>query len=144
MPKKGKGKKKGGKGKGKGEKKGAEPPPPVKAEEEKLTELSKQFYLIQIKDLEERLARYQAKCDQLQLANDEFQKQLKQQKEDQEQVWLCELIQCDTHTHTYTRLYNFGCIGPPRNVDDGVFLRTVDDHLPEEEGAGPGRAVHGS
>lgn len=59
MPK-GKGKKKGkGKGKGKGDKKGGGLPPPPKVEEEAVNELSKQFYLIQIKDLEERLARYQ-------------------------------------------------------------------------------------
>ena len=54
MPK-GKGKKKGG-GKKKGDKK-AGPPPPAKVEEEKLTEWSKQFYMVQITDLEERLAR---------------------------------------------------------------------------------------
>ena len=45
MPKKGKGKKKGGKGKGDKKK---EPPPPVQVEEEPLSELSKEFYLIQV------------------------------------------------------------------------------------------------
>ena len=44
-PKKGKGKKKGGKGKG--DKKA--PAPPAEAKEPPLNELSKQFYLIQIK-----------------------------------------------------------------------------------------------
>ena len=86
-----KGKKKGkgkGKGEGKGDKKAGELPPPPKVEEEKLDALSRQFYLIQIKDLEERLARYQAKCDKLQFSNDELQKQLKQQLEDQEQMIL--------------------------------------------------------
>ena len=37
-------------------------------------------------DLEGRLSRYQGKCDQLQLKNDELQKQLHQQLEDQEQM----------------------------------------------------------
>ena len=45
-PKKGKGK---GKKKGKGDKKVAGPPPPTVQEEEPLNELSKAFYLIQIK-----------------------------------------------------------------------------------------------
>ena len=59
MPKgKGKGKKKGG-GKKKGDKKAGAPPPP-KAVEEKITEDSKQFYMTQIIDLEQRLARYRA------------------------------------------------------------------------------------
>lgn len=85
MPK-GKGKKKG-KGKGKGDKKAAGgPPPPEKVAEEPLDELSKQFYLIQIRDLEERLGRYQAKCDKLRLENQELQEQLRQQVEDQEQM----------------------------------------------------------
>ena len=104
MPKKGKGKGK----KGKGDKKAAVPPPPVTLEEEPLNELSKEFYLIQIKvlrtlhidvlqplivvcccfiqDLEQRLTRYQTKCDGLQLQNDELQKKLSQQLEDQEQM----------------------------------------------------------
>ena len=85
MPK-GKGKKKG-KGKGKGDKKAAGgPPPPEKVAEEPLDDLSKQFYLIQIRDLEERLGRYQAKCDKLRLENQELQEQLRQQVEDQEQM----------------------------------------------------------
>ena len=147
-PKKGKGK---GKKKGKGDKKATGPPPPIVQEEEPLNELSKAFYLIQIKvrmspcvcvcvgvterergcvdkvfklaltyladtvnvygyinlfyftfieivcfllyffmyldkDLEDRLSRYQGKCDTLQLQNDELQKQLRQQLEDQEQM----------------------------------------------------------
>lgn len=39
-----------------------------------------------VQDLEGRLARYQGKCDQLQLQNDELQKQLHQQLDDQEQM----------------------------------------------------------
>ena len=84
MPKKGKGKKKGGKGK---EKKDDGPPPPkVSAEEEPLNELSRQFYLIQIKDLEGRVGRYQERCATLQVSNDELQAKLGQQEEDQGQV----------------------------------------------------------
>ena len=84
MPKKGKGKKKGGKGK---EKKDDGPPPPkVSAEEESLNELSRQFYLIQIQDLETRVGRYQERCAALQVSNDELQAKLAQQEEDQGQV----------------------------------------------------------
>ena len=39
-----------------------------------------------VQDLEERLSRYQVKCDRLQLENDDLQKKLKQQLEDQEQM----------------------------------------------------------
>ncbi|XP_003385936.1 PREDICTED: cilia- and flagella-associated protein 157-like [Amphimedon queenslandica] len=80
-------KKKGGKKKG-GKEKGAkkEPPPPNKIEEEPLSELSKEFYLIQIRDLEERVARYQLKCDHLQTTNETLQKKLTQQLEDQEHI----------------------------------------------------------
>lgn len=46
MPKKGKGK---GKKKGKGDKKAAAPPPTVSLEDEPLNEMTKEFYLIQIK-----------------------------------------------------------------------------------------------
>jgi chromosome segregation ATPase len=80
--KKGKGKKKGGKGKG--DKK--EAPPPVVAEEEVLSELSKEFYLIQIKDLEERVGRYQEKCDKLESSTSNLQKKLTQKIEDQEHI----------------------------------------------------------
>lgn len=87
MPKKGKGKKKGGKGKGKND--DGPPPPKVSAEEPPLNELSRQFYMIQIKDLEERVGRYQERCAALQVGNDELQKRLNQQEEDQGQVILC-------------------------------------------------------
>ena len=84
MPKKGKGKKKGGKGKAKKDE--GPPPPKVSAEEESLNELSRQFYLIQIKDLETRVGRYQERCATLQASDDELQKRLDQQEEDQGQV----------------------------------------------------------
>ena len=83
MPK-GKGKKKG-KGKGKGDEK-KEPPPPAAALEPPTNSLSKEFYMVQVRDLEDRLSKYQTKCDKLQLSNEELQKQLKQQLEDQEQM----------------------------------------------------------
>ncbi|CAI8048879.1 Cilia- and flagella-associated protein 157 [Geodia barretti] len=84
MPKKGKGKKKGGKGKEKKE----DGPPPLKVagEEEPLSELSRQFYMVQIKDLEERVGRYQERCAGLQVSNEELQSKLAQQEEDQGQV----------------------------------------------------------
>lgn len=81
-----KGKKKG-KGKGKGKQKGAKaPPPPKQTVEEPLDASSKEFYLIQIRDLEGRLVRYQAKCDKLQSSNEALEKQLQQQLEDQESI----------------------------------------------------------
>ena len=84
MPPKKKGK---GKGKGKGKKdKGAKAPPPPKAIEEPIDDSTREFYLIQIRDLEGRLVRYQAKCDKLQANNDEMEKQLQQQLEDQESI----------------------------------------------------------
>ena len=84
MPKKGKGKKKGGKGKEK--KEDGPPPPKVAGEEEPLSELSRQFYMVQIKDLEERVGRYQERCAGLQVSNEELQSKLAQQEEDQGQV----------------------------------------------------------
>ena len=84
MPKKGKGKKKGGKGKGKADD-GPEPPK-VSAEEPPLNELSRQFYVIQIQDLESRVGRYQERCATLQVQNEELQKKLSQQEDDQGQV----------------------------------------------------------
>ena len=81
-----KGKKKG-KGKGKGKEKGAKAPPPPKQQlEEPLDTSSKEFYLIQIRDLEDRIQRYQAKCDKLQANNESLEKQLQQQLEDQESI----------------------------------------------------------
>lgn len=53
-PKKGKGKGKKGKGKGKGKKVKTEPEPTL----EHVDENTKQFFLIQVKDLEEKLNRY--------------------------------------------------------------------------------------
>lgn len=88
------GKKSGKKGDKKGGKKADEtkgPPPPEKplSEYEKpISELTKQFYVIQIKDLEERVARYQQKSDELQLQNEDLQKTLQQQVEIQKDIVL--------------------------------------------------------
>ncbi len=42
--------------------------------------------MIKLQDLEERLSRYQAKCDKLELNNSDLEKRLHQQVEDQEQM----------------------------------------------------------
>lgn len=83
-------------GKGKGDKKGGKkadeakgPPPPEKplGEYEKpISEMTRQFYIIQIKDLEERVARYQKKSDELLLQNEDFQRTLQQQVEIQKDI----------------------------------------------------------
>lgn len=65
-------KKKSG-GKKKGKKSGKTSAPPV-SQVEQLNEQSKEFYNVQIKDLENRTTRYQAKCDELEVANGEFRK----------------------------------------------------------------------
>lgn len=84
--------KKSGKKDKKGGKKADEakgPPPPEKplSEYEKpISELTKQFYIIQIKDLEERVARYQKKSDELSLQNEDLQRTLQQQVEIQKDI----------------------------------------------------------
>ena len=82
-----KGKKKGkGKGKGKKDKGAKAPPPPKVSTEPPFDDTSKEFYLIQIRDLEGRVSRYQAKCDKLLESNEDMEKQLQQQMEDQESI----------------------------------------------------------
>lgn len=86
--------KKSGKKDKKGGKKADEakgPPPPEKplSEYEKpISEITKQFYIIQIKDLEERVAKYQKKSDELLLQNEDLQKTLEQQVEIQKDIVL--------------------------------------------------------
>ncbi|CAH1270947.1 CFAP157 [Branchiostoma lanceolatum] len=82
--KKGKGKKgkKSAKGSAKGSKSGAKP---TSAGQE-LNELSKEFFLIQVRDLENRLGRYQTKCDELDISNDEFKSQYEQMSEDKKEI----------------------------------------------------------
>jgi len=49
-------------------------------------ELSKEFYLVQIRDLELKIARYQTKCDALDLRNKELEKQFEQQASDKKEI----------------------------------------------------------
>lgn len=49
-------------------------------------ELSKEFYLVQIRDLELKIARYQAKCDTLDLRNKDLEKQFEQQASDKKEI----------------------------------------------------------
>ncbi|XP_043913945.1 cilia- and flagella-associated protein 157-like [Protopterus annectens] len=47
-------------------------------QDEPLSELSKEYYLVQIRDLESRLTRYQQRCDELTLRKDQYEKQYDQ------------------------------------------------------------------
>lgn len=79
-------KKKKGSGKGK---KGGSGPSSAKVGAgagENLSALSKEFFLIQIRDLENRLARYQRKCDEVEIANQEFHKQYDQLQVDKKDI----------------------------------------------------------
>ncbi|XP_064648997.1 cilia- and flagella-associated protein 157-like [Lineus longissimus] len=78
-------KKKSGKKKKKSGKKSAksDKQPPAS---ENLNELGKEFYLIQIRDLENRLVRYQRKCDELELANGKFKNQYDQMGSDKKEI----------------------------------------------------------
>lgn len=51
-----------------------------------ISELTKEFYLIQIRDLEARLVRYQKKCDQLELKNKEFEDNFEQHSTDKKEI----------------------------------------------------------
>eukprot|EP00794_Sanderia_malayensis_P016056 gene16056-17678_t len=51
-----------------------------------ISELNKEFYLIQIRDLEARLSRYQKKCDELELQNTEFKDNSDQQSLDKKEI----------------------------------------------------------
>lgn len=84
MPPKKKGKKSGKKrksGKKSGRKSAASAP-----STEILTELSKEYFLIQIRDLEARLSRYQKKCDELELKNNDYKSQYEQQTTDKKEI----------------------------------------------------------
>ncbi|CAG5115506.1 unnamed protein product [Candidula unifasciata] len=82
------GKKKGGKGKkGKGKKgkgKAAKLVPPAAAP--KLDEGTKIFYLVQIRNLEERVWRYQKRCDELEVANSQFHEKFEQMATDKKEI----------------------------------------------------------
>lgn len=51
-----------------------------------MSELSKEYFLVQIHDLEERLARYQKKCDELEIGNNGFKSQYEQQVNDKKEI----------------------------------------------------------
>ena len=51
-----------------------------------VSELTKEFYLIQIRDLEARLHRYQKKCDELEVRNSEFKHHFDQQASDKREI----------------------------------------------------------
>jgi len=76
--------KKGGK---KGKKKSADGEgAPGISKGDDLDEMSRQFYLLQIRDLEEKLVRYQTKCDQLTLENQEYRQKHSDEKETKEDI----------------------------------------------------------
>lgn len=84
MPPKKKGKKSGKKKKS--AKKSAKKSPSAAPSTDVLNELSKEYFLIQIRDLEERLSRYQKKCDELELANQDYRSQYGQQTTDKKEI----------------------------------------------------------
>lgn len=51
-----------------------------------MNEVSKEFFLIQIRDLEHRLSRYQRKCDELEVGNGEFRAQYDQMATDKREI----------------------------------------------------------
>jgi len=51
-----------------------------------INELSKEYYLVQIRDLENRLARYQKKCDELEVANGQFHEKFEQMATDKKEI----------------------------------------------------------
>lgn len=79
-------KKKSGKKKKKSGRKSAKKTPSAVPSSDVLNELSKEYFLIQIRDLEERLARYQKKCDELELANQDYRSQYEQQTTDKKEI----------------------------------------------------------
>ncbi|PIK45115.1 hypothetical protein BSL78_18004, partial [Apostichopus japonicus] len=79
-----KGKKKGKKS---GKKSGSKSARPSSAPSgANLSEVGKEFFLIQIRDLEQRLARYQRKCDELEVANGEFKDKYDQMTTDKKEI----------------------------------------------------------
>lgn len=80
MGKKDKGKGKGKKGKAKKEK--IEPEPTI----EHVDENTKQFFLLQIKDLEDRLKRYQTKCDDMELIAKKYESQYETSNNDKRDI----------------------------------------------------------
>jgi len=54
--------------------------------EDVFNEVSKEFYLVQIRDLEQKISRYQEKCDRLELLNKEVQENFDQQAADKKEI----------------------------------------------------------
>ena len=83
-------KKKGGKKDDKKDKKGKDGPvPPQKSLEElekPISDNTKEFYLLQITDLEDKLGRYRTKCDELQVKYDDLSKSHSQAIKDREDI----------------------------------------------------------
>jgi len=79
-------KKKSGKKGKKGKKSGKASASGGGGKSEHLSELSKEFYLIQIRDLENRLGRYQKKCDELTVKNGQFREQYDQMATDKKEI----------------------------------------------------------
>uniref|UniRef100_H2YPP1 Cilia- and flagella-associated protein 157 n=1 Tax=Ciona savignyi TaxID=51511 RepID=H2YPP1_CIOSA len=88
MPPKKKGGKKGKKGGKKGDKDDGGSAVGEKSGTggKELNELSKEFFLIQVKDLEQRLSRYQKKCDELSISNAEYEEKYKQVVQDRKEI----------------------------------------------------------
>ena len=78
------------KGKKSGKKKSARKSATKSASSTKVTdslnELSKEFYVVQVRDLEQKLARYQTKCDELELKNKEVDSKFEQQATDKKEI----------------------------------------------------------
>ncbi|CAL1529656.1 unnamed protein product [Lymnaea stagnalis] len=81
MPPKKKGSGKKGKGKKKGGKKQVPPSAAPKVDDE-----TKEFFLVQIRDLENRVARYQKRCDELEVANGQFLEKFDQLSSDKKEI----------------------------------------------------------
>lgn len=81
-------KKKGGKKKGKksGKKSGKSARATSAPDGGNLSEIGKEFFLIQIRDLERRLTRYQRKCDELEVMNGEFKSTYDQMGTDKKEI----------------------------------------------------------
>lgn len=80
-------KKKGGKksGKKKSDKKGGSKSPTAKVLDV-FNEVTKEFFLIQVRDLEQKIARYQERCDKLELRNNDVESMFEQQASDKKEI----------------------------------------------------------
>jgi len=96
----------GKKGAKKGKKeKSADGAGPAGSKGDELDELSKQFYLVQIRDLEEKLARYQQKCDVLTQQNDDYLKKYHAEELEKKDITDFLRRQCDEKTDEVVRLH---------------------------------------